>query len=109
MPVFIDPLLLRHDHSPGRNEQNVPVARPMKFRLYNPDSNFGIDDTTFKVRFNAGVWYEYGNSRLTFTTISAQEHHIYFNPPAFEYDTEINVELYCGDDSGNPGILLEIL
>ena len=102
-------LLLRHDHIPVRNEQNVPMGRAMQFCLYNPDSAFGIDLTTFKLRFDEGVWYRYGDSRFTFTQISYREYKVYFNPPNFLYDREIMIEVYCEDHRNNPGIKLEIL
>lgn len=108
-PVWDKCLLLRHDHSPARNEASAQVGKVMQFRLYNPDPAFGIDITKFKVRFNAGSWYEYGNSRLTFTEVSYREYRVFFNPPSFDYDSQINVELYCADHLNNKGILLEIL
>ena len=107
-PIWAKCLLLRHDHSPTRNEQNVPIGKVMQFRLYNPDPAFGIDITKFKVRFNAGSWYEYGNSRLTFTEVSYREYRVFFNPPNFSYDAQIDVELYCTDHLNNKGILLEM-
>lgn len=102
-------LLLRYDHVPARNKQNVPMGKAMVFRLYSPDPMFSIDLSTFKVRFNSGVWYRYGDSRLTFTKVTYREYLVYFNPPNFDYDTQIGVELYCEDHMNNPGIKLEIL
>ena len=102
-------LLLRYDHVPARNEQNVPMGKAMQFRLYNPDSAFGIDLTTFKLRFDEGVWYRYGDSRFTFTEVNYRECLVYFNPPNFLYDREIMIEVYCEDHLNNPGIKLEIL
>jgi len=101
-------LMVRYDHVPARDEQNVKIGKAMKFRLYNPDPLFGIDLTTFKVRFNGGTWYRYGDSRLTFTEVSYTEYLVYFNPPNFAYDSQIDVELYCEDNYNNPGIKLEI-
>ena len=101
-------LLLRYDHSPGRDEQNISIGETMQFRLYHPDTAYEIDITKFKVRFNGGIWYEHGHSSLTFTEISSREYRVYFNPPDFDYDTQISVELYCGGTSDH-GILLEIL
>ena len=81
----------------------------MKFRAYNPDPAFGIDITTFKVRFNKGSWYAHGDSRFTFTEVNYREYLVYFNPPIFAYDTQISVEVYCEDHLNNKGTLLEIL
>ena len=108
-PVRDKFLLLRYDHVPARNEQNVQIGKAMQFRLYNPDPAFGIDLTTFKIRFDSGAWYRYGDDRLTFTEISYREYKVYFNPPDFAYDSEITAELYCEDHLNNPGIKLEIL
>ena len=108
-PTREDLLLLRHDHVPVRNEQNVQTGKAMQFRLYNPDPAFGIDLTTFKLRFDEGSWYRYGDSRLTFTEISYMEYKVYFNPPNFDYNSEIMIEVYCEDHLNNPGIKLEIL
>jgi len=102
-------LMVRYDHVPARDEQNVKIGKAMKFRLYNPDPLFGIDLTTFKVRFNGGTWYRYGDSRLTFTEVSYTEYLVYFNPPNFTYDSGITIEVYCEDNYNNPGIKLEIL
>jgi hypothetical protein len=108
-PTRKDFLLLRYDHTPARNEQNVQTGKAMQFRLYNPDTAFGIDLTTFKLKFDEGVWYRYGDSRLTFTEITYRECLVYFNPPDFDYGAEITIELYCEDHLNNPGIKLEIL
>ena len=108
-PVREDFLLLRYDHVPARNAQNVQIGKAMQFRLYNPDPAFGIDLTTFKLRFDEGSWYRYGDSRLTFTEISYREYKVYFNPPNFDYNSEIMIEVYCEDHLNNPGIKLEIL
>ena len=102
-------LRLKYDHIPARNEINVPVDRPMTFRVYNPDPKFGIDITTFKVRLNEEVWYRYGDARFTFTKVNYREYLIYFNPPKLTYDRQIMVELYCEDHLNNPGIKLEML
>lgn len=102
-------LLLRPDHIPARNEQNVQTGKTMQFRLYNPDPAFGIDLTTFKLRFDEGTWYRYGDSRLTFTEVTYREYKVYFNPPDFTYDSQIMIEIYCEDHRNNPGIKLEIL
>ena len=102
-------LLLRYDHVPARNEQNVPMGKVMVFRLYSPDPLFSIDLSTFKVRFDEGVWFRYGNPRLTFTKVTYKEYLVYFNPPPFAYDRQVAVELYCEDHMNNPGIKLEIL
>lgn len=107
-PVWEKFLLLRYDHIPARNAQNVKTGKVMQFRLYNPDTAFGIDITKFKVRFDGGVWYRYGNSRLTFTKVNYREYLVYFNPPNLPYDTQITAELYCEDHRNNPGIKLEI-
>lgn len=108
-PVWSNnPLLLRYDHVPARNALNVKIGKAMQFRIYNPDPLFGIDLTTFKVRFNEGTWYRYGDSRFTFNEISYREYLVYFNPPNFTYDSQIDVELYCEDNFNNPGIKLEI-
>lgn len=101
-------LLLRYDHIPARNAQNVKTGKAMQFRLYNPDTAFGIDITKFKVRFDGGVWYRYGDNRLTFTEINYREYLVYFNPPNLPYDTQITAELYCEDHRNNLGIKLEI-
>lgn len=108
-PTREDFLLLRYDHTPARNAQNVKTGKAMQFRLYNPDPAFGIDLTTFKLRFDEGSWYRYGDSRLTFTEISYMEYKVYFNPPNFDYNSEIMIEVYCEDHLNNPGIKLEIL
>lgn len=102
-------LLVRHDHVPERDEQNVLTGKTMQFRLYNPEVELGIDLTTFKLRFDEGIWYRYGNSRLTFTEVSSKEYRVYFNPPNLDYNSEIMIEVYCEDKAHNPGIKLEIL
>lgn len=102
-------LFVRYDHVPERNEQNVPISRAIKLRLYNPDPAFGIDITTFKMRLNSSAWYAYGNSRLTFTKVNYRECLIYFNPEKYNYDSKIDVEVYCEDHLNNKGIELEIL
>lgn len=102
-------LMLRHDHVPARDEQNVQMGKAMQFRLYNPDAELGIDLTTFKLRFDEGAWYRYGNSRLTFTEVNSREYLVYFNPSNFIYNSEIMIEVYCEDKANNPGIKLEIL
>lgn len=102
-------LLLRYDHVPARNEQNVLMGKAMVFRLYSPDPLFSINLSTFKVRFDEGVWFRYGNPRLTFTKVTYREYLVYFNPPTFAYDRQVAVELYCEDHMNNPGIKLEIL
>ena len=106
---MITVLLLRYDHIPARNEQNVQSGKAMQFRLYNPYSALGIDLTTFKLRFDKGAWYRYGNSRLTFTEVSDREYKVYFNPPNFSYDSSVEIEVYCEGNSNDPGIKLEIL
>lgn len=108
-PIRSRYLLLRYDHMPGRNEQNVPISRAIKLRVYNPDPAFGIDITTFKVRFNEWVWYLYGDPRLYFTKVNYREYLIYFNPPNYNYDSKVDVEVYCEDHLNNKGIELEIL
>lgn len=108
-PVRSRYLLLRYDHTPGRNEQNIPISRAMKFRVYNPDPAFGIDITTFKVRFNGGSWYTHGDPRFTFTKVNYREFLIYFNPENYNYDSKVDVEVYCEDHLNNKGIELEIL
>lgn len=108
-PTRSDFLLLRYDHIPERDAQNVQTGKAMQFRLYNPDPAFGIDLTTFKLRFDEGTWYRYGDSRLTFTEITYREYRVYFNPPNFDYNSEIMIEVYCEDHLNNPGIKLEIL
>ena len=108
-PTWSKFLLLSHDHVPARNALNVKIGKAMQFRLYNPDPLFGIDLTTFKIRFNEGTWYRYGDTRLTFTEVSYREYLVYFNPPAFDYNSQIDLELYCEDHRNNPGIKLEIL
>ena len=102
-------LLLRYDHVPARDEQNVQIGKAMQFRLYNPDPLFGIDLATFKLRFNGGTWYRYGDPRFTFTEVNYREYLVYFNPPNFTYDSGITIEVYCEDNYNNPGIKLEIL
>ena len=102
-------LMVRHDHVPERDEQNVLTGKAMRFRLYNPEVELGIDLTTFKMRFDEGDWYRYGDSRLTFTEVNSREYLVYFNPPNFTYDREIMIEVYCEDKAHNPGIKLEIL
>ena len=108
-PTWSKFLLLSHDHVPARNALNVKIGKAMQFRVYNPDPLFGIDLTTFKIRFNEGTWYRYGDTRLTFTEVSYREYLVYFNPPAFDYNSQIDLELYCEDHRNNPGIKLEIL
>jgi hypothetical protein len=108
-PTREDFLLIRHDHVPERDAQSVQTGKAMQFRIYNPDTAFGIDLTTFKVRFDEGAWYRYGNSRLTFTEVNYKECLVYFNPPNFTYNSEIMIEVYCEDHLNNPGIRLEIL
>lgn len=102
-------LLLRYDHTPTRNAQSVKTAKAMQFRLYNPDTAFGIDITSFKVRFDGGAWYRYGDNKFTFTKVNYREYLVYFNPPNLPYDSQITAELYCEDHRNNPGIKLEIL
>lgn len=108
-PIWQRFLMVAYNHTPVRFEYNVPVNKIIQFRLYNPDSNFGIDLDTFKVRINKGEWIRYGDSKLVFTEISYREYKVYFNPPDFDYDSNIEVEVYCEDDFNNPGIKLEIL
>ena len=108
-PIRNQFLLLKYDHSPIREERNVSVSKVIQFRIYNPDSAFGIDLSTFKMRINDGVWYRYGNSRLTFTQVNYRECLVYFNPPNFTYDSQIDIKVYCEDNLNNPGIKLEIL
>jgi len=107
-PIWTKFLRLKYDHVPALDAVNVQMGKAMKFRIYNPDPLFGIDLTTFKIRFNLGGWYRYGNSRLTFTEVTYREYLVYFNPPNFEYDSQVDVELYCEDNLNNPGIKLEI-
>ena len=108
-PTWTKFLLLRYDHVPARDAVNVQMGKAMQFRIYNPDPLFGIDLTTFKLRFNEGAWYRYGDSRLTFTEVTYREYLVYFNPPSFDYDSQVDIELYCEDYANNPGIKLEIL
>lgn len=108
-PILCQSIRVHYDHIPARDAQNVQRGQVMQFCIYRPDPLFSIDITTFKIRFNAGIWYEYGDARFTFTEISYREYMVYFNPPDLEYDSQIMIEVYCEDNANNLCVKLEIL